>query len=356
MKNKNTIIFDNYYMHTPGIWYFTPNDLEKYKKNKPCYGFGQIKYSEGSLYTGEIYYDGKKFHKQGFGQQDFTYSVLSTLIPETNDKIYLFIGQFDYKKTNWINGNGVLYYRDKDGNPTRFIKGFYTNLSKIGEYQGEFDYSSLINGYNKDMESNLFFELKLINKELDFLNDIKEYDTLFIGDSYFEFWYYNEYSGKHNFNTLFDTSKCLNISVGGTKFKDWIRFFNELEHLPKFKNIVVNLGFNDLHHSIDTNPETIYEDFLNFLDLYRTIFNESKFFILTGCHSEAYKFIYKNECKYNTLIKKYAKENNITIIDNCLAICKMQKLYNCFSNDDVHLNELGYEIMHKEIIKHLKKA
>ena len=355
MKNKNCIYFDSYYNNNPGIWFFVPTDMKKFNKKLPCKGFGQIKYSEGSLYTGEIYFDGQKYHKQGYGQQDFTLSSLGSINPETNLKIYLFVGFFDYKKTNWIHGNGVLYYRDKDGKPSKFVKGFFTNLSKIGEYEGEFDYSLLVNGYSTDMEIfKTFDELNLIQSEIDLIKNIKEYDTLFIGDSYFEFWYYKQFAGENTFDKIYDNSKFLNIGVGGTKFKDWIKFYDQIKDFPKFKNIVVNLGFNDLHHSVDTKPTTIYNDFLSFLNLYRKIFNDSNFYFLTVCHSEAYRHIYKNECTFNKLLKDNAKENNITIIENSKVIFKEHNTNNCFDNDNVHLNPYGYKLMIKNIEKYIK--
>ena len=355
MKNRNCKMFENFYTNKPGIWYFIPKDSESYKKNSPCKGFGQIKYGEGSLYTGEIYFDGKNYHKQGYGQQDFTYSSIGSIDQKRNEKKYLFIGKFDYKKTNWIHGNGILYYRDKDGNPLRFVKGFFSNLSKINEYQGEFDYSLLINGYTKEMESEFVEEEKsLIKFEMDMLNDIENPDTLFIGDSYFEFWHYKNYVNDNSFTNIFDSSKYLNIGVGGTRFKDWIKFHDELKHLPKFKNIVVNLGFNDLHHSFDTNPNTIYNDFLTFLNLYRQLFKDANFYFLTVCHSPAYFHMYKNEVRFNNLIKRNSKNNNIVIIDNSSIIALMQKSKNCFDLDNVHLNSLGYSLMHNEIIKNVK--
>ena len=118
-------VFDAYYKNKAGIWYFVPEDFSLFIKNEPVSGFGSIKYPEGSVYVGEIFFDGKDFKKQGIGQQDFTYSELGHLDENINEKIYKFIGNFDYKKNDWIYGNGVLYYRDKNGLPSHFVKGFF---------------------------------------------------------------------------------------------------------------------------------------------------------------------------------------------------------------------------------------
>ncbi len=91
-------VFDAYYKNKAGIWYFVPEDFSLFIKNEPVSGFGSIKYPEGSVYVGEIFFDGKDFKKQGIGQQDFTYSELGHLDENINEKIYKFIGKFDYKK------------------------------------------------------------------------------------------------------------------------------------------------------------------------------------------------------------------------------------------------------------------
>ena len=70
---KNYKVFDAYKTNSAGVWYFVP-DGGVFKKGKPCKGFGAIKYAEGSVYTGDIFYDGKNFNKKGYGQQDFTKS------------------------------------------------------------------------------------------------------------------------------------------------------------------------------------------------------------------------------------------------------------------------------------------
>ena len=61
--NKNILIIENFKTNSAGIWYFVPEGV--FKMGKPCKGFGSIKYVEGSVYSGDIYYDGKNFEKLG---------------------------------------------------------------------------------------------------------------------------------------------------------------------------------------------------------------------------------------------------------------------------------------------------
>lgn len=349
--NNNMIIFKEFKTNEPGIWYFIPKN-EKFCKRKSCIGFGVIKYGEGSIYTGDIYYDGKKFNKLGNGQQEFTYSTLGTIDPNINEKKYMFVGKYDYRKTDWIYGNGVLYYKDLNGNPSRFIKGFFSGLEKISEYHGEFDYSNLLDGYTKEMESDYSERTSLFNREKKNYEYVNKLDNLFIGDSYFEFWYYNEFSN-NTFPNDYSLENNLNVGLGGSKFIDWYKYIPLLKDIQEPKNIIVNLGFNDLHSGF--KPITVYHQFKKFINMLREIFPNSNYYILNVVHSPMFKDShYELEIKFNEIMKKHAKENNITIIDNKKAIQEKEKEANCFHKDLVHLNDLGYKVMDSLIKENIK--
>ena len=75
---KNYVIFDPYYTNREGAWYFAPDEGE-FCQGKACYGFGSVKYFDGSVYIGELYYDGETFNKIGYGQQNFIRSRIADL-------------------------------------------------------------------------------------------------------------------------------------------------------------------------------------------------------------------------------------------------------------------------------------
>ncbi len=129
---KNYVVFDAYKHNSVGVWYYVPEN-GTFKEGASSYGFGAIKYPEGSVYVGEIYYDGKEFIKHGKGQQDFTYSVMGKMMKEFDMKQYKFVGEYD-KDHEWIYGNGVLYYRDADSKPVHFCKAWFEGLRITGEY------------------------------------------------------------------------------------------------------------------------------------------------------------------------------------------------------------------------------
>ena len=352
-RNRNIKVFNSFKINSSGINFFIPKDMNLYKSGKPCSGFGQITYGEGSVYTGDVYFDGKDYHKLGYGKQEFTYSHLGNIDPYINEKIYMFVGEFDYRKTNWIYGNGVLYYRDPAGNPSRFVKGFFSCLTRTGDYRGEFDYSLLLDGYSKEMESNYVKKFLLIPSEVEDVKDIVDPDTLFIGDSYFEFWHNEAFAGT-TFKNVYDTSRYLNIGVGGTKYIDWDEMLDTLPPFPKFKNIVINLGFNDLHYSKLNTPNRVFDMMIKVLDKINRMFDNPNIYVLNVCHAPQYGETYQREEKYNNLLVKNAKKLNITIIDNAKVIADRFLIENVFDIDRVHLNSVGYEVMLEEINKHIK--
>ena len=99
-RNSNIKVFNSFKVNGNDINFFVPTNMSDYKKKKPTSGFGQIKYAEGSVYTGEVYFDGKNYHKLGYGKQEFTYSTLGAIDPVINEKPYLYVGEF-YRKDKY---------------------------------------------------------------------------------------------------------------------------------------------------------------------------------------------------------------------------------------------------------------
>lgn len=337
-------VFDAYYKNKAGIWYFVPEDFSLFIKNEPVSGFGSIKYPEGSVYVGEIFFDGKDFKKQGIGQQDFTYSELGHLDENINEKIYKFIGKFDYKKNDWIYGNGVLYYRDKNGLPSHFVKGFFRDLSKMKEYEGEFDYSTLLDGYAKEMEFDYDSRKVVFCREYTKIEN-KRCKLLLLGDSYIEFWNYEQYAGENIFEHCFDLSKVRTLGVGGAINEDFVQYLNQVN--PKFKTekALINLGFNDLHSGEDI--DSILHHLDEVIGLVKSKFDAKKIIICAVVHSPNFDNRYQDEEKLNHLIYEYSQRKGYEFL-NLNEKIKNSRIH-CFAEDKVHLNEHGYELFYKSI-------
>lgn len=342
-KNKHRYVKETFYNCATGVWLFVPDNIKKYRNNKPCKGFGIIRYDEGSVYTGDIYYDGINYNKLGFGRQDFAASGLGNITIE-NERILCYVGQFDYRKTDWIYGNGVLYLVNNKGEPTRFIKGFYDGLGKIGEYQGTFEESNLISGYSLNMESDYCPRDDLFNDELKAYHKGNKLKALFIGDSYFEFWHYRDFT-----NTLFyetyDQNEYLNLGLGGTKFSDWLVYGPKINLSKDPENIVIHLGVNDTHSWISCAE--ILRNYRQLIGLLKEQFPTSKIILLTATESPAFEHKLDVVRRWNKLIKKEAKKDRVIIVDLASELKKIyeEKETNFFVQDGLHLNCEGYKVI-----------
>ena len=350
MKSKCKF-FDAYKTNSNGVWFFVPDG--EFKKGKPCKGFGCIKYSEGSVYMGDVYYDGDDYHKLGYGQQDFSKSEIGALDEFINEKKYKFVGKFDYRKNNWIYGNGVLYYTDSAGNPTHFVKGFFSWLDKIGDYAGEFDYSSLLDGYTADMEFDYDYSTlhrnNVFKEALEKSKTIDGIDVLFIGDSYFELMGDPDFCGERSFEKIFPDN-CLNVGICGSTFFRWHTYITQLTGLKQPKKIIINLGFNDLHNA--ESAKKVGEDCKKLVKILNEMFPASSIYLVQVLHSPNHKEYSEAENELNRLTSAMSGKLKITVGDWNKLVKDSGK--NCFHQDGVHPNADGYEIFYGFIKKLLE--
>lgn len=344
-------IFESYRTNSVGIWYFVANRGE-WEKGKPCKGFGTVKYADGSLYTGDLCYDGENFHQIGFGQQDFSRSYFGNIDPRINEKKVKFVGRYDCRKTGWMCGNGVMYYADASGKPTHFAKGFFGGLRMTGDYRGTFDYSSLLDGYTAEMEFHYDCDREYIRERSNerfhnahlLCERLEKIDTLFIGDSYFDFLDNQEYAGKFSFYNVFPQN-FVNCGIVCLRFCDWIGYMPQLKRLSQPDRIIINLGFNDLH--CGKSAKQAYADYLKFLRLIRELFPRSEILLMGVVHSPKCPWCYKEENEFNALTAKSASRLGVTVSDWNEKISACAE--NCFHADGFHLNETGYGLFTEEM-------
>lgn len=337
---KQYKVFDAYQTNSVGVWFFAP-DAGEFRAGRACKGFGCIKYAEGSVYTGDIFYDGKNFNKLGYGKQDFTQSGIGETIKAIGEKKYLFVGRYDYRKTDWIYGNGVVYYTDENGKPSHFRKGFFRGLNKIKEYQGEFDVRSLLSGYTPDMEFDydenagvLEARRKVISSDI---AAAQSPYTLFAGDSYFELFSDAEFAGKNGFGKYFNRH-YVNAGICGSRFSDWLKRADIFEGAPAPEKIVINLGFNDLHTG--ESVAKIYSDFKKFTAVLRGYFPEAKVYFTSVVHAPNCANFFEKENEFNLKIARNAERNGVIVGEWNSLIAQSGE--NCFHTDAIHPNEYGY--------------
>lgn len=340
---KNLKIFEQFGTFSVGVQFFVPEDAAAYSAGKPCKGFGSVRYGEGSVYCGELYFDGKNYNKLGFGRQDFMLSELGSLNPDRKMRKAFYIGSFDYRKTDWIYGNGVMYYVDADNRPACFVKGFFEGVNKVGEYKGEFSADCLAYGFAPETERNFDEWHDVLAKEYSKKSELKSLKNLFIGDSYFEFWHMEKFSGTEFYKT-FDCAENLNIGVGGTRFADWVNFLNELNDLPVPERIFINLGFNDIH--CNRSAEQVYEDYLKVILILKERFPAAKIYLLNVVNAPAAEVFYAEEEKFNGMTKASSAVLGVNVIDMRSVIAAASDV---FFTDDIHLNSRGYKLLADKI-------
>ena len=353
---KNTEVFKEFYTNQPGTWFFTPEEDKNFHPGLPAKGFGSICYDEGSVYTGDIYYDGRNFNKLGRGIQDFSLSSLSQVDPVTKERIYLYAGRYDYRKTDWIYGNGVLYFTDRDFNPTHYVKAFFNALEPIKPYVGNFSNDSLMKGYTPSMERKDYHPRRdLLKKELGNNLDSK---TIFIGDSYFEFWNYPQYCKTCSFTSAFPSTSFLNLGLGGSTFLDWSVF---VLGLKKFFNddpqkLVINLGFNDLN-IISTSVKSVLSCAKKVIALIHKCFPKTVVYLNTVVSAPFKPQFWKKIQEYNDELRRLAKTRSLILIDVATIFdgYKNKDYLSYFYLDHCHLNESGYAIFSDIIKQELNK-
>lgn len=69
-------IFPAFAARKIGVWYFQAEDESAYARGEACRGFGSVKYWDGAVYVGGLYFNGREYKQLGFGIQDFSESPL----------------------------------------------------------------------------------------------------------------------------------------------------------------------------------------------------------------------------------------------------------------------------------------
>jgi lysophospholipase L1-like esterase len=179
-------------------------------------------------------------------------------------------------------------------------------------------------------------------------NAIKKPDSIMLGDSI-------TYGAQ--WNDLF-SEVIFNRGIGGDRTTGVI---NRLDSVLKYqpKKIFLMIGINDI--SAGTDNETIYK---NIVEIVNRIQNQSITpFVYSILHvTKNYKHakltvkeINDAVDRVNDKVSKYCRENQITYIDlNALLLNDEGYLKDEYSYDNIHLNNLGYEVWIKSLKQYQK--
>jgi lysophospholipase L1-like esterase len=330
-------------------------------------GSGVVIYPEGSIYRGQLVKVGNSFEKIGYGVQDFTNSTLRLGDIGTPEgyNLSLYVGMYDYRKSDWIYGNGVMYFVDDEGKPKAFTKGFFSALELIGDYRGEFDEKLLLPGYTMDMEYKGPFirHQKLINK---LKKDVQQHigcDYLFFGDSYFENWTNMKFNPDDTESIFIKQAKhlgnVLNTGIGGYTYREFWPLLKDLVTDAKPKNIIINLGYNDIHRNWTVS--SIYSYFLRTIKFIHKRLPNTKINVIGVTPTPAKANYFELERKLSALEKEYCLQNKeyLNYIDSEKVYMKDGKMREDAADylmpDLVHPNPAGYLIWATDFINKAKE-
>lgn len=341
------------YSNKPSPIYFV-YDNEDGILSDNTFGYGKVIYPEGSIYIGDLLYVNGEFHKYGFGVQDFNNTTIAYEEFGGPKGLYVdkFVGMFNHLETSWIYGDGILYFKDENNQPKAFIKGFFNRLTKVGEFSTKFDESILLKGYTLDMEVEQVLHQSRFEYLLEKVNKIKEVDTILIGDSWFELYEMPYWKNKVIYGTFkedFENKSIINLGIGGATFLEWNYKIDKLISNLRFKNVIINLGFNDIQSvglNVDLNKILLN---LKLLESKIRKYNENCIIYYLGVSPSCkYQFLNKKN-ELNNMIEEYCSfKENSHFIDTKNVFLNGNEYKDDFKemfidNDGNHLNTYGYQ-------------
>ena len=348
-----TIYYENNQRNGLGILYFTGvmKTLSSFVGNQ--LGYGQVKYNDDSVYTGQLLYTGSDFLRKGYGEMDFSNTNFDAGVwgSSRDNRLYKYVGEFDYSINGWIYGNGIMYYKDSNGNPTSFAKGYFSSCHIIGEYQYQ-DFK-LIEGYDMSMESKYLrfredYDKYLTDKKYEY----KHHKYLFVGSSYMEFMNSNIDTP---FSKYFGEYDALNVGCGGSTTADWLNYYETLVKPYTPDTIIMHTAGND--YANNASFDMIEDSLIKFIEMVKKDMPNTKIYFVTQIYTVATQktFIYRDQLndlfylmsnKYDNVKVIDTRSVTLVDIDNFVPV---DNLSSYFLNDGLHMNDKGYQLWSKII-------
>lgn len=172
--------------------------------------------------------------------------------------------------------------------------------------------------------------------------------TLFVGDSFFEFWR-NKTGIDEDFATAFAGYSVANVGISGTQAREWKSLVKKLIVPYEPTNIVLNIGIND----VDDNSEDGESTSEYIMSLCRNIWDRVPNCNIYYCSITRCAGYFANKWQFHSASNEFMKtnaENNEKL--HYLDI--MERWGNDYASyeqaDGLHPNTAGYEIF-KDVIK-----
>lgn len=179
-------------------------------------------------------------------------------------------------------------------------------------------------------------------------SNFKENDTLFLGDSFFEFWR-NKQGITENFDTAFSGLAVYNIGISATTTHHWRAINTKLEELEiKPKNVVINIGINNVDDDMETSKECS-NAIKDLIEDYLKMFPEANIYYLSITRCAGYfAFNWESHEKSNAIMKDYCDNTDRVHYLDIMGLYGDD--YANYQQDGLHPNQAGYNLF-KQIIK-----
>lgn len=347
-----TIYYPPSQLNGEGVWYFKGKmaSLGKFEMNQ--LGEGKIKFNDWSIYTGGIYINNSGFWRKGFGVQDFSKCGYNASVVGGPSSLYLekYVGNFDYEITQWIYGNGTMYYTDLNNKPSGYMRGFFNALKRSGNPTENIE---ILEEYKNTKEYSYDPE-NLRSKQYQDKYNNRTCEILFAGDSYMDMWQANY--GLANYEEDTKDIDCINTGIGGTVGSEWVILHEKLIKPFAPNKVFIHLGFNDTHFGF--TKEQIVDSFKKISESLIKVNPNIKIHFLGIEPSPAFVSYFEIEQVNNEAIKNMCEDNpNLIFIDTQNLFISDNKpisnLATYFSSDYVHLNSKGYEMWFNKIKEYL---
>lgn len=333
-------------------------------------GKGKILYDNGSYYEGDLKHtsDGRYIRK-GEGVNYFEDGLIpyQVLWNAPDGRLFAYKGSFDEEKM-WIYGNGVFYFTDEAGNPVSYMKGCWRGFygKAWDESKSAFEESVILQGW-KDKEEILyssFVEKRnsilaqyMVNTGSVVIKTFPQNGLLFMGDSYLDFWKTavdlgdGTSTGGQYATDMADYSNHANIGIGGSKFDDWISFYEEMVLPFNPAQIVIHLSVNDINNNYPIDD--IYSDMTELVGKLHENLPDAQIYLMTYEPSKAFPAQWERGKQYNALLRDFCENTDYaTMIATAnifvnAAGTAVKDGYNC--SDGLHLSDEGYNVWVAEI-------
>lgn len=179
------------------------------------------------------------------------------------------------------------------------------------------------------------------------LNSYEDRDSLFVGDSFFQFWREGT-TGVTKFSKVFEGYKVFNIGINSATTHD-LRAMNEyVASYTNPKNIIVNIGINNVDDDAEIGVKC-FRSIKALVDDYLEMFEDTNVYYLsiTRC-SGVFASKWNNHSISNEKMKEYCeKKDRLHYLD---VMALYGDYYADYQSDGLHPNQDGYDLF-EQIIK-----